>query len=847
MKIIGEMKYSLVFIWILVLSIGVHANQQVSVNKKNEKTIVHSARGVLSRVLGEKAASIQLRIHPIEDGTDTYEYECINGKLKVKGSSVSALTRGVYDYLKTNHLGMLDWAGPQFSLPEIWPDAPKTNVTTPFKIRHAYNAVTSGYTTPYWDWKRWEQELDWQAVHGFNMLMVSVGTEAIAMRVWKKLGLTDEEIEDFYGGPAHMPWHRMGCVQDLGGYLPPEWHEDQISLQHKILARMRELGMTPVVQSFGGFVPKAIARIYPDVELHSTLWNAGFPPEKRPVLLGPDQDLFATITKMYMEEWQKEFGKEDYYLVDSFNELQLPESDKPVTELLAEYGEKTYKAVKSGNPDAVWVIQGWMFAYQRYIWNPETVEALFSRVPDDEVIILDYANDYNNNWEPMNSFNGKQWVYGFVPNMGGKTAYTGDLHLYASGAARALHSPNKKNLVGFTISGEGLENNNVVYELLADVAWSNDSIDLDNWLDKYSMNRYGGCPRNMNESWKLLRESCYSNLVPHPQFGWQLGRCRIGSVNNDPKFYEATLKFLSCSEELGSSANYQADAIERAALSLGLKADEWFVVASDAYQQGDTQTGYRAGARGLELLTELDRLMESHPLNRLERWLEFTTKHGDDEALKRFYEVNARWIITVWGPPVNDYACRVWSGLVRDFYRERMRHVLQSLKNGEKFASVPWEIQWAEGSGISKIEPYADPVTEAVKLVKEALSEPLPEVKKATGESIGEWSPANVGDEWQVVEWPLTVAQLKAMNGVTFVYTRGNHRLDIREVSVIADGKVVATDQHEGFAGKPNHKNHYRFNISSEVSGNNGCSIRAVVKCEDGTESYGRVELMIGK
>ena len=104
--------------------------------------------------------------------------------------------------------------------------------------------------------------------------------------------------------------------------------------------------------------------------------------------------------------------------------------------------------------------------------NPETVKALFSRIPDNEVLILDYANDYNNNWQPMNAFNGKQWVYGFVPNMGGKTAYTGDLSLYASGAARVQNSPDKKNLVGFTISGEGLENNAVVYELLTDAAWS---------------------------------------------------------------------------------------------------------------------------------------------------------------------------------------------------------------------------------------------------------------------------------------------------------------------------------------------------------------------------------------
>ena len=496
-------------------------------------------------------------------------------------------------------------------------------MTTPYRIRHAYNAVTSGYTTPYWNWERWEKELDWQAMHGFNMMMAPVATEAIATRIWNKLGLTQQEIDSFYVGPAHLPFIRMGCISGVGGYLPEEWHKNQIALQHKILKRMRELGIQPVVQSFAGFVPKGLNRVFPDINLHPTFWNPGFPPEKRPVFIMPDTKLFRTISKMFIEEWQNEFGDATYYLVDSFNEQKLPETGKPVTELLAGYGEDTFNAIKAGDPDAIWVIQGWMFAYQREIWNTETVKALFSRVPDNEVLILDYANDYNNNWQPMNAFNGKQWVYGFVPNMGGKTAYTGDLSLYAAGAARAHNSPDKKNLVGFTISGEGLENNAVVYELLTDAAWSSDSIKLNSWMKNFCINRYGACPPAMAESWELLRESCYSKLKPHPQFGWQLGRCGTGTVNNDPDFYESTLKFLSCADELGKSNGYKADAIERAALTLGLKADEWFSKAAKAYKDEDIIMATRPESRGLELLDELDRLLESHPLNRLEPWLEF--------------------------------------------------------------------------------------------------------------------------------------------------------------------------------------------------------------------------------
>lgn len=706
----------IIYLFLLSVIMGSCRNKILSGNHPE----LDAAKRVLERVLDKKAKDIVLKIDTTL-AQSTYTYMAKNGSLTVNGNSAIALTRGVYDYLKSQQLGMLDWAGPEFNIPDKWPDAHLTKNTSPYPIRHAYNAVTSGYTTPYWDWERWEKELDWQAMHGFNMLMAPVAREAIAERVWKKLGLTQKEIDSFYVGPAHLPWLRMGCIQQVNGPLPSEWHKDQINLQHKILNRMHELGMEPVVQSFGGFVPKALKRVFPDLNIYETHWNDGFPEEQRPSFIAPDDEVFATISKLFMEEWQNEFGKAKYFLVDSFNELQLPESDLPITELLANYGKKTHSIVKSANPEAVWVIQGWMFSYQRYIWNSKTVEALFSKVPSDEVLILDYANDYNNNWKPMNAFNGKQWVYGFVPNMGGKTAYTGDISLYATGAAETLQSPNHGNLTGFTISGEGLENNAVIYELLTDVAWTDKPIDLDLWLKSYSINRYGGYPAKMKESWDLLRQSAYKNLVPHPQFGWQLGKAEIGTVNNDPEFYKAAQAFLDCSKQLSDSPNYCADAIEISALALGLKADEYFSIAANAFKNGNIKDGDMAGEKGLELLANIDRLMASHPLNSLDRWIEMARTHGETEQLKDYYERNAKYIISVWGPPVNDYSCRVWSGLIRDFYSERMQLVLNALKTNTPVNTVEWEIAWTQKTGVSKTTLFKDPVASAKVLIKEAL------------------------------------------------------------------------------------------------------------------------------
>lgn len=67
------------------------------------------------------------------------------------------------------------------------------------------------------------------------------------------------------------------------------------------------------------------------------------------------------------------------YLADSFNEMEIPfppHGDPARYEQLASYGERLYRSISSGNKDAVWVMQGWMFGYQRKIWDGKTLVVL---------------------------------------------------------------------------------------------------------------------------------------------------------------------------------------------------------------------------------------------------------------------------------------------------------------------------------------------------------------------------------------------------------------------------------------------------------------------------------------
>ena len=823
---------------------------------------IEAARGVLGRLLGPRTQEIRLEIIPAENGRDVFEREASDGKLVIRGSSATALCRGFYDYLQANDLGMATWAGTRLALPARWPDNPKTRVECPYQYRYYFNVVTYGYTMPYWTWERWEKELDWMALHGINLPLALVATEAIAERVWKQLGLTQEEIDEFYTGPAFLPWQRMGNINKHNGPLNADWNRDQVALQHRILARMRELGMTPILPAFAGFAPKKLARVHPEIKLHEMNWG-GFRADCNAFLLAPGNPLFTEIGKLHIQEWEKEFGKGGFYLADSFNEMQVPKTEKPMPELLADYGESIYQSVIAGNPDAVWVIQGWML-FDGF-WSKDNLRGLLSRVPDDKVIILNEACEYNRLyqqpffWDKHDGFFNKRWVYGNIPNMGGKTAYTGWLSHYATNPVEALRSPNRGRLVGCGFAPEGIENNEVIYELLSDMCWRTEPVNLDTWIAQYCQNRYGGYPPEIKKAWELLRQTCYGTFTDHPQLAWQrrafLGG--TGSVNQDPLFFRAVETFLSGPDELSQSKLYQADAIELAAFYLGLKAEADFRFVQTALEnQTDSPEVDMVLKHGLQLLTDTDRLLESHPTDRLQRWLEFARAHGVNRTQKNRYESDARRLITEWGPQgdertclIHDYAGRIWSGLIRDFYRPRVEAYFAAVRKDQPFPFASWEEKWILSSGVSKVEPFKDPVAAARKLVEVAGGWKLPVLTEPKSERIGEWKPEQISTEWQIKEWKIGTEQARNLRAVIFKYTGGHHQLDIRSVSLVVDGQELITEKHDGSTGDQQVRNTYRLTVPSDRSPrfrtDSSMVIRASVRSDGGTDSNGIVSIIL--
>ena len=139
--------------------------RELSFNKR-------AAMGVIERVFPQMADRLRWGTLEKEGDGDVFSQEIQGNRLRVSASSEVAACRGVYDFIRQNSYGISSWTGNRLQLPENLEGSRVRKVCSPFAHHYYLNVVTYGYTMPYWDWNRWEKEIDWMALHGIDLPLV---------------------------------------------------------------------------------------------------------------------------------------------------------------------------------------------------------------------------------------------------------------------------------------------------------------------------------------------------------------------------------------------------------------------------------------------------------------------------------------------------------------------------------------------------------------------------------------------------------------------------------------------------------------------------------------------------
>lgn len=660
------------------------------------------------------------RISPAQ-GDDVFELETAGGKLTIRASDAPSAAMGLNWYLKycchrsLSHLG--NNLAPVELLPEL--SQPVRRVSR-FKYRYCLNYCTFNYTFSFADWKHWEHELDWMALNGVNLALATTGTEAVWQNTLRRIGYSDREIMDYIAGPAYTAWWLMGNFEGWGGPVTQRMIDQQAALQKKIVARMRELGIQPVLQGFFGMVPASLTQKFPTAQIiDQGLWG-GF---RRPMILLPSDPLFTRLAAIYYEESNKLYGPPRFFGGDLFHE-----GGKTAAVDVASVAGGMQNAMLRANPEAVWVLQA---------WKDNPFDALLQGLQRDRILVLDLDGL---NWETRKGFNHSPWVWGLINNFGENTGMFGNLKRIASEPPRAFASPYGRMMKGIGAIMEGVNNNPVVYDLLFEMAWHNEPVDIRQWLHGYAEYRYGKTTPELDRAWQLLLETVYSTAGRGESIFCARPSLQVKSVSTwgstktgyDPnKLEEAAREFLQPAKELKDVDAYQVDAVDLARQVIANRGLDVYHRMVSAYEAKDKVRFNQAADAFRTLIRDQDTLVGTRREFLLGNWLAEAKGMATTKKEKTLFEKNARMQITYWGPDdtdtvARDYAYKEWSGLLQGFYLPRWEMFIRELNarldggTAQEPNYFAFEKKWTEQRNAYPATPSGDPVATALRVFSDA-------------------------------------------------------------------------------------------------------------------------------
>ena len=641
------------------------------------------------------------------DGSDRFVITSDGGKPCIKGSSTLALTTGINWYL--NHVAHINLAWNRLT-------TDLTSATLPLPAgeeahqcsvpyRYYLNYCTFSYSMSTWTWERWQQEIDWMALHGINMPLQIVGLDAMWHNLLTKdLGYTDAEANKFIAGPCFQAWWGMNNLQGWGGPNPSWWYERQEQLCKQILARQRELGMEPVLPGYSGMVPSDIAS-----KGYKANNQGNWCSFLRPYILDPNSAAFTEISALYYKRLTELMGTSTYYSMDPFHEG----ANTSGIDVASAY-KKIADAMLKANAKGKWVIQFWQWSGDQY--------NVLSKVDKGRLIVLDLFSDAHTHF---GEYQGHDAIYCVLPNFGGRTGLFGRLtkQMEQFFAEKKAHS----NVKGVGATPEAIEQVPVLYDAIFEMPWHATVPDAKAWVVDYAQSRYGKKSAQAETAWELLRNSALAcpTSLQGPQEAVLCARPAltvnaVSSWGGTEIFYnaqdvvEAAFNLLAAGNEL-SGDNYSYDLTDVTRQALTDYANQLLKAVNSAYSAKNKTAYAQARDAYLQLILDIDELLNTNQNFMLGRWTNMARGIADEatgttEADRQWLELdNARTLITTWGARdasesggLRDYSYREWGGMMKDFYYDRWNTFFKNLDAGK--SQPDWfdhDWAWAHNASLS--------------------------------------------------------------------------------------------------------------------------------------------------
>lgn len=279
-------------------------------------------------------------------------------------------------------------------------------------------------------------------------------------------------------------------------------------------------------------------------------------------------------------------------------------------------------------------------------------------------------------------------MWSMLHNFGGNIGLYGRFDIVNNDVLDARAAPGS-SMVGIGLTMEGINQNYFIYEIMAELAWRNTSVDANSWTEQFAFRRYGikDSRHPSVTAWKLLREVVYNsnqtwtsvtksmtNLRPGEIFvtlatGLFVAVFPCSSTIFPPSpalellretfmptklHYDATELevawdlLVSSIPDLGANNLFQFDLVEITQQVLSNIFLTHQLAFSEAYAQRNLPLAREIGNELLTVITELDELLASNHRFLLGSWIQSAKSWATSAEEEALFDFNARNQVTLW-------------------------------------------------------------------------------------------------------------------------------------------------------------------------------------------------------
>ena len=594
-----------------------------------------------------------------DNGYDCYEIYSEDKKVVLAGNSPLSQAMAYYDYLGRYH-GVVITSG-DYDISTI-SSAPLPEEKISRTIKRKIRAMTSyeafSLSGNFRGFDRWEKEIDFMAMHGFNRALQPVGFDGVLFRTLTDIGMPENFCLEFSSGPAFLMNQLTGNIAGTNSVNSKEYLERKITVGKLISDRERSLGIEPIFPAAIPSVPFSLRKKYIKMDIFKAPMWYNFPPI---FFIRPKNAFFSVFNKKFLTVQREALGETHSYIFEG-----VYESDKKgYNSHLADLGKALEEMLNEFDKDAVC-----------YLHTSSINADFFKSCSSDKYIFLDDCEMSKNS----DTLSDKKYIPEVSGNRYGRTGIYGNVQ-------KLCDNPFANSELGGALAFDTFDINPVYCAAALKAITAADSFERDDFIRDFCTKRYK-TDSFSDDIISLIdlcsSDECTGSIIcarPCTNVKHTAPYDTMERSYDFHKLYPIAQRIINSEDKKIDAMRADIQSIVRQFLSD--LAYPVYIKATEFFREKNVRNFEQASNLFLEICEDIDRLL------RTREETNFCTKYveaqelGSSQEEKESLQINFLLLHTIWGPfdhsILYDTVWNEWGGLVKDYYEARWHMYYRSL------------------------------------------------------------------------------------------------------------------------------------------------------------------------